>query len=136
MSCSHCGRWGNDCTIAVCNGCGVPQCHGNGGRAGSCRVCGYGHLEGWSRGLGLNASRCGYKGCDGEAVFIDRVPRVGRCCRKCWDRPKISLTGRKVTLREYVIERVKADAWRYIRLREGQDRDTTIAGILKNLETV
>ena len=113
--CRHCGSWGTDCPIAVCEGCGTPQCHRNGTRAGTCRICFHGYLSGWSKGMG-GVPVCGYARCNNPALFRD-VPRVGCCCRACWGRPRMQ---GGVSLREYVLARVEADAWRHLRLRDGE----------------
>jgi len=86
VTCHHCGRWGEECKPAQCEGCKTWQCFSNGAGNGRCRVCHYGHLNGWS-GFG----KCGYKGCDREAVFFG-VPRVKRCCAECAPRVKIAIS--------------------------------------------
>lgn len=91
MSCPHCGRWGEACAVTRCEGCGTPQCMGNGLRDGRCKVCLFGHLEGWGRGgFGEPAAMCGYKGCGKPAVYYG-VPRVKRCCLDCAPRIKIAV---------------------------------------------
>lgn len=117
MSCPHCGRWGEECKPARCEGCGTWQCHGNGAGNGRCRVCHFGHLEGWSKGF-IDGNRCGYKGCGREAVFFG-VPRVRRVCADCAPRVRIRVyAGGKPAqepLDAYVRRMVAENARRYAR---------------------
>jgi len=85
VTCPHCNRWGDECKPAQCEGCGTWQCFSN----GTCKVCLYGHLSGWSKGF-MDGKTCGYKGCDREAVFFG-LPRVKRCCAECAPRVKIRI---------------------------------------------
>lgn len=100
--CRYCGRAQNhDCKIATCDLCGSPQCFGNGSGDGTCNVCFYGYLPGWS---GYSSRTCGYKGCNKHAIA--KAPRVKDVCKDHAPRVKIRLSGRSVTLPEYVAEQI------------------------------
>ena len=107
MNCKFCNRWGNDCPVAVCMGCGTPVCFGYGSGRAQCPVCLYGRLPGWS----VNNKTCGYKGCEGEAVFLS-VPRVKRCCKACATRPTVG----KTKLMDYVNEMILERRLRFLRM--------------------
>lgn len=110
-SCSFCGRWGRDCEPATCLGCGATQCHGNGGARGTCAVCHFGILPGWSG----SDRACAYKGCSNRAAFR-YVPRVGDVCSSCASRAKLARAGSpgrtgvrgSITLREYANRRLRS----------------------------
>lgn len=91
--CPFCQTWspgGAPCKITTCLGCGARQCMSHGLRSGTCGICYYGHLEGWSWGLN-GRPKCGCAKCANPAVFVG-VPRVNACCADCVHRVKISKT--------------------------------------------
>lgn len=53
-----------ECKASICKLCGTKQCLVNGLGHGTCSVCLYGLLPGWSG----NETKCRYKGCNKEAV--------------------------------------------------------------------
>ncbi len=111
--CELCGSWlahrdpanPKACKQTTCRGCGKQRCMSEGTGNGRCRACVYGQLEGWSHGYN---NVCGYAKCGKPAAFSG-LPRVGKVCVDCIDRPKITLyeNGRsvKVTLRQYLERR-------------------------------
>ena len=105
--CQHCRRWGSDCAIAFCMGCGTPVCHGYGSARGQCPVCLLGRLPGWH----FTNKSCGYKGCTEEAIYYS-VPRIKRCCKTHAKRAKV----RGETLADYVTRMIKERRLRYIRV--------------------
>lgn len=105
--CQRCSSFACDGRTVACLGCGVVQCHGNGLGKGSCGVCGYGILPGWSSWR----QTCGYKGCELQAAFHYVPGSVKNVCHYHATRPKISAFNTKVTLAEYITRQV-AQAWR------------------------
>jgi len=115
--CDRCQSAVCDGRTVMCLGCGVEQCHGNGLSRGACSVCLYGVLPGWSSW----DKSCSYKGCNNLAAFHN-VPGAVKCvCHEHATRPKITLhqhtvgrttmAARKVSLAEYVRERLASDRW-------------------------
>lgn len=100
--CRYCGAFGQDCRPVECMACDSRQCLGNGSGRGTCSVCHYGWLPGWSHSVYVTT--CGYKGCEGATVAY--APRVGRVCAEHLDRAKVRDGGPMRTLREYIAERV------------------------------
>lgn len=114
--CAYCGRAGEECKRAVCLLCETPQCFKNGAGDGTCSICGYGWLPGWSRASGRT---CGYKGCEDEAIAD--VPRVKRACAGHIDRVKVQVYGHSTPLREVIAQAIaERDAgrspmmWRFV----------------------
>lgn len=105
--CQRCQSHACDGRTATCLGCATTQCHGNGLGKGSCSVCLFGILPGWSGWI----QTCGYKGCELQAAFHDVPGSVKRVCHYHATRPKISAFNVKVTLAEYVT-RLLTQAWR------------------------
>lgn len=97
--CRYCGKaQERDCTAVDCPACGSRQCHSNGSGNGTCQVCHYGWLPGWSRSA--YDRECGYRGCSAPAVA--NAPRVKRVCAAHLDRAKVN----GVTLAAYIAGRV------------------------------
>lgn len=92
MGCQFCGRWGNeDCKAVACLGCGTVQCFGNGGARGTCSVCHYGILPGWSG----SDCQCKYAGCKDKAAFL-YAPRKGSVCARHANQCKVTTYERDV----------------------------------------
>lgn len=68
------------CDQVCCSACGAEQCHSNGGARGTCRVCYFGRLPGWS--LMSHPSTCVYKGCTEPAVYAYLPGSKSDCCVK------------------------------------------------------
>lgn len=100
--CARCNSACCDGRTVACLGCGVVQCHGNGHRNGSCSVCHFGILPGWSSWR----KQCGYKGCSEVAAFHNIPGSVKAVCHKHASRPKITIYPRnrseRIPLTEYV----------------------------------
>lgn len=87
---------------ATCKACGTPQCWTNGLSRGTCSVCLVGLLDSFS---GHN-KKCGYKGCENEAVAL--APRVGRACKDHLTRATLDTAiETAIRFREEVWERVE-----------------------------
>jgi hypothetical protein len=106
FNCLACGTyWGQPdhgdraCDVATCMLCQSPQCMGYGLGNGTCAICLYGLLPGWSG----NDRKCGYAGCGNKAVA--RAPRIGYVCMEHTRRVKI---GKLDTLAEYVVRHLEA----------------------------
>lgn len=106
-TCARCRSAVCDGRTVSCLGCGTTQCHGNGLGKGSCSVCHFGILPGWSSW----DKRCGYKGCGNRAAFHYVPGTVKYVCHDHATRPKVGVTGGKLTLADYTRKHV-ADAWR------------------------
>lgn len=96
------------CDIAVCKGCGTPQCHGNGGARGACSVCLYGILPGWG---GCNGT-CSYAKCTNPAAF-QYVNGKRYVCQAHANQAKIKSVG--LTLANYAAKCKTENARRYER---------------------
>lgn len=103
-ACNRCSSGVCDGRTVSCLGCGTEQCHMNGLARGSCSVCHFGILPGWS---GWRQT-CGYKGCDKPAAFHHVPGSVKTVCHDCaatreriWTRDRVQ-TQPKITLAEYV----------------------------------
>ena len=114
-ACPHCRsrREGGPCRVTRCLGCGTRQCMSHGLARGTCAVCYYGHLEGWSWGL-KGRPECGYKKCKNPAVFVN-VPRIQACCEECASRPKIMTKEGRLPLKDAVALFVQERKWRHER---------------------
>ena len=123
MPCTRCQSHCCDGRTAVCLGCGTEQCHGNGHRNGSCSVCHFGILPGWSSWR----KQCGYKGCSNPAAFHHLPGNVKNVCHDCATRPKITIyprnRGERIPLVEYVARGLAAA--RYERGVVKPDEQTT-----------
>lgn len=102
FACERCSSAVCDGRVVTCLGCGVVQCHGNGLRNGSCSVCHFGILPGWSSWR----KQCGYKGCDKPAAFHYVPGNVKTVCHDHATRPKITIYprnhGERIPLAEYI----------------------------------
>lgn len=109
--CPCCGsmRGRGPCEVSVCRACGSHVCHSYGGANGSCPVCLFGLILGWS---GAETMPCGYKGCADKAVA--RAPRVGACCARHLGKASVSLPRGRVTLAEYVAEQLRQRSARFV----------------------
>jgi hypothetical protein len=83
MPCRICKTWWGQpsapgqCEQVACLACGAVQCMGNGSCRGTCAICYFGMLPGWS---GNDQGRpCAYKGCANKIVSR-YAPRKGRVC--------------------------------------------------------
>jgi len=108
MTCAYCNRWGSTCAVATCLGCGTSQCFSNGGASGSCSVCHYGILPGWSGSDG----NCSYAGCKNKGAFA-YVRGKRYVCLEHAKRAKI----REESLSDYAARMAKSPPG-YANLRE------------------
>lgn len=95
MSCPKCRTWNTDgrtCVQVRCLACGAEQCHSRGAGRGTCSVCHYGMLPGWSGnnnpdqpGRHLSSVRtdvlCQYKGCGVMAVYTSLPGPKDKACK-------------------------------------------------------
>jgi hypothetical protein len=86
---------------------------GNGLARGTCGVCLFGMLSGWS---GSHGRACAYKGCKHEAVFRG-APRKNLVCMEHASRLKMGV-GSNRTLTEAMAEYVAERAHKYARIDE------------------
>lgn len=113
--CKWCrSMWGDgatkgDCGAVTCLGCSSEVCFSAGLGRGTCCACRYGILPGW----GGADCECSYKGCGRRALFKYVPGAKKRVCREHAAQATLRLAGRRVTLEEYVRERVnrKPDGW-------------------------
>lgn len=110
MSCPICRTWNVDdrtCMQVRCLACGAEQCHSHGRGHGTCSVCYFGMLLGWSGnnnpdqpGRYSSSVRvdvlCAYKGCDAMAVYTSLPGAKGKAC-KAHGAAVLARRSRKVT---------------------------------------
>lgn len=119
--CDRCQSAVCDGRTVVCLGCGTEQCHGNGHMKGSCSVCHYGILPGWSSWR----QTCGYKGCSKPAAFHYVPGAIRNVCHDHANRPKITMyrsdpaSGRTMTPWKFSLVEYVARGLRAARLARG-----------------
>lgn len=100
MKCPTCNAWNTDgktCEQVKCLACGAEQCHSHGSTRGTCSVCTYGMIPGWSGNNNPDQPGryrpacvrtdvlCEYAGCDEMAVYTCLPGPKNKACKSHGD---------------------------------------------------
>lgn len=108
--CRYCGRaQSHDCEPVACFLCGTIQCHGD---KAECAVCLIGWKPGWSRNWS-GGTKCGYTGCDGDAVATIRKKRA---CSRHAAQAKVNGMPMAGYLAGCIAHRDSGDGWEHWKL--------------------